>query len=241
MSATVPVPEASPRFNPGEQISAMLNIFVDPRSAVKAIPGRLSWLLPLLVMGVTVAITQFLNVDTILRVMQQNPPGNMTAEQVERSLPMMATVQRAMAFVTPLMIALFLSISAGLIVAMSSVLDIRVRFRDMFSLMAYAGLITIVQVIAHFIVIRLKGDDIQSMMQLTRPAFGLDLLLSDGANKLLAGLLGYFSVFMVWHIVVAALAYSYFTGARKSTSFIATSPAWVVGLVFSLIGSIFAG
>jgi hypothetical protein len=51
----------------------------------------------------------------------------------------------------------------------------------------------------------------------------------------------FFSVFEIWSIVMLALTYAALTRSSKGKAFFATAPAWIVGLVFAVIGSMIAG
>ena len=96
MSATpvpAPAPEETAGF--GEQLSGMLNIFIDPAAAVKQIRRKLSWLWPLLLFSTVTVVLQYLLIPTTIRIMQINPPGGVTAEQLERSMGMIRPCRRS--------------------------------------------------------------------------------------------------------------------------------------------------
>jgi hypothetical protein len=117
-------------------------------------------------------------------------------------------------------------------------MDLRTKFRDHFSLLAHGSLIGAIGYLAGFAVIRLKGEELQSMQEL-RPAFGFDLLLADGANKYLHAALNYFSLFTVWYIVMLTLTLAAMAGISKGKAFAAIAPVWILGLVFAMVGAMF--
>jgi hypothetical protein len=215
----------------GEQLMGMLNIYIDPAAAVKQIRRKLSWLWPLLIVSVVIFIVQYLLVPTTMRVIQMNPPGGMTAEQLERSLPMIQTVQKVVAFAIPLFMAGMMALGAAVTLGTCSVLGLRSSFRDLFSMASHCSLITMLQVIAGYFVVRMKGDEIQTVQEL-RPSFGLGLLIHEGVSKPVMAVLDYFSIFMIWSIVITSLCIACLTGSSKGKGFVAAAPSWLLGLLF---------
>jgi hypothetical protein len=90
--------------------------------------------------------------------------------------------------------------------------------------------------VAQAVVVKMRGE--LASMKGMQPAFGLDLWLPEGAPRLLNGLLNYFSMFTIWYIVVVALGYAALTGISKGRAFAVTSPVWILGLLFALVGSL---
>jgi hypothetical protein len=217
----------------------MLNIFLDPAASAVYVPLAWSWLWPLLLTGIVIAVTSWLNLPVVERIMRYNPPGRMTAEQLERAMPMILSVQKVMVFVLPLFVALFTGLAAGLLQAACAVLDIRSTFRNNFALLSIGALFGALQQIASYFVIRLKGDSLQSLAEL-RPGFGLDLLLSDEAPGALRGLLAYFSIFNIWYIAMLTLTFVLLARITKGKAFAAMTPVWILGMILSVVGSLFS-
>jgi hypothetical protein len=185
-----------------------------------------------------IGVCSYLNVPTMLRVLQTNPPSGLTVEQVQQRLSTFEMSYKIGAMASPLIVLVMLLMFAGLLTAACAVMDIGSKFRDNFSLLAHCGLIGAVGFLAGFFVVRLKGDEIQSLKEL-RPGFGLDLLLSDGANRFLYAALNYFSLFTIWYIIMMALTLAAMAGIKKGKAFAAVTPVWLVGLIFALVGAIF--
>ena len=209
----------------------MFNIFLDPAASARRIPQRLSWLAPLLVVGIGGALISWFTVPTVMRVMQLDPPGGMTAEQLERSIGVIETTQRVMGLASPLLAAGFLALLAAVLLGACSVLDIKSSFRDLFSLLAHGSLISFLGQVAGFIVLRIKGDEIQTMEEL-QPSFGLDLIFHEGLSKPAAAALKYFSIFTIWYIVMVTLTLAALTGCKKGRAFLAITPVWFLPLIF---------
>jgi hypothetical protein len=132
-----------------------------------------------------------------------------------------------------------MAVWAGLLAAACAVMDIKASFLSLFTLVAHCGLINSIQAIAQYLTLSMKRDEIQSLKQLV-PHFGLDLLLSDAANKQLAAALGYFSIFQIWYLIVLALGLAFLAGIPKGKAFAAITPVWLVGLLMRVGTSFFA-
>jgi hypothetical protein len=150
---------------------------------------------------------------------------------------MTSTVSHVAAYCSPLIILLFTAIAALLVMALGAIVDARVRFPTLLSLLLTCGMISTLQYVAQVIVLKAKGlDDIQSMRQLQVP-LGLDIFIP--ATGALGGLLNFFSIFMIWYIVMLGLTYAHLAKVSKGKAFFATSGAWVLFMVLAVVGAAF--
>lgn len=217
---------------------AILNVFIDPAETVRRIRGnKLAWALPILLGGLVLGIYNFTVPPLAMLAMRNDPPPGLDPSKLDQMVGAMQTMARISTITAPVMFALMTLMGAAVIFAMSVVLTVNIRFPDLFNLVAHVGLINALQTTAHLIVLRGKGDSIVRADLV--PSFGLDMLLSEGAPKLLHGFVGFFSIFTIWHIVVMAIGYAALGGISKGKAFVATAPSWMIGLVFALIGSLF--
>jgi hypothetical protein len=227
-AAPVPTPVETAGF--GEQMMGMLNIFIDPAGAIKAIKNKWSWLWPLLIFSGVTVVVQLMLVPTTMRILQTNPPGGMTVEQFESRMGMIQTMQKVGVFVTPVFLAAMLALAAAILLLACTVMGMNASFRDLFSLVSHCSLISMLQTIAGYFVIRMKGDEIQTIAEM-RPSFGLGLLFHEGIGKPLLATLDYFSIFTIWNIIITSLALAYLTGSSKGKGFAAAAPSWLLGLL----------
>lgn len=220
-----------------DQFAAAANIFIDPAGAVKRMHGKWPWLLPFVVISIA-SIAFTLMVSPIgLRITQMNPPEGVTAEQLEQRMGTILIVQKVMAFASPLFMFLKLAVIGGLMVALSSMMDVKATFKNMFTLLAYSSLILTLQVVASAVVIMAKANQLQNMMEL-QPPFGLDLLFTETSKPVWA-IMNYFSIFTIWHLVILLFAYSFMTGASRAKAAMVITPAWLIPLLFAVAGSFF--
>ena len=215
----------------------MFNVFIDPGATAKAVRAPLVWLWPLIITSiVSIAYGMFFT-PLMMDTMRKYPPNGVSGEQLDRMLHFTEMFARIGTFVTPLILAGFIALFAALVMLTASMMSIRIKFRDVFALMSMCSLINVLQIIASYFVLRAKADEIGSMQQL-QPPFGLDIFFSDLKGPLFA-ILNYFSLFQVWYLVILTLAFAYLTGSSKGKAFAAITPAWLIPLLFKIVGSLF--
>jgi hypothetical protein len=185
--------------------------------------------LPLVIMSVISIVLGFMQAPIAMRVMEQNPPGNMTAEQFAQARGMIETMQKVGSFFAPIIIVVITLISAGLLLLMCFMLGLKPKMSDLFTILMYSGLIVTLGQIAGFLVVRAKADQLQSIEEL-RPALGLDIFIHT-ASKPVQAILNYFSIFTIWYLVALTVAVAALTGASKGKAFIAIIPVILIGML----------
>ena len=217
---------------------AMLNAFVDPAGTARRAPAKLSWVWPVITLCIIYGVFAYLMLPYSLQLVDiRLSQANIPPERLERAKSTAHAFAQIGPALAPIVVIGILLLLAWLVSVMGSMTGARAKFRDVFSLMSACAIIPALQTIANYIVIRTKGDEIQSPEQLAAP-FGLDILLQDVHGPLLA-VLNFFSIFEIWYIVILTFAYAYLTKSSKGKAFIAITPAWVLPLFFRVIGSLF--
>jgi hypothetical protein len=227
--------------NPGvaSGILGMFNAFVDPGGLAKAAKAKLFWLWPLILLSIIFAVVGHFMIPYALqlgevRMAQQSIPP----ERLENARNMTRLITQIFVYAVPVFLVLFTMLEAWLVGLTGSIVGVRAKFRDIFSLMMACALIGALQYIATYIVLRTKGDEITSQDQMN-PAFGLDIFIP--AHGVLLAFLNFFSIFEIWSIVILALALASLTGSSKGKAFAAITPAWLIPLIFKIIGAAFGG
>jgi hypothetical protein len=228
------------KLSVGDGFIGMLNAFVDPKATAQRVPAPLSWLWPVIALSIIYLVVGYLTVPYALtladaRMAQQN----MTPEQMERARNIAHVITQFTIPATPLFVIGFGALFAWLVGLVGSMLGMRAKFRDVFSLMAACSLIPALQAIANYVVIRAKGDEITSQEQLM-PPFGLDIFFQDVHGPLLV-ILNYFSIFQIWYLIVLTFGLAYLTKSTKGKSFAAITPAWLVPLFMRMVQSMLQG
>jgi hypothetical protein len=229
-----------PSGSAADNLVGMLNVFVDPAATAKRAPNRLFWVWPLLILCLAYPVMGYLLMPytqiAIDNGMAANP--NMSGEQLERARSIGHMFTKIGIGLAPLFVIGGIALSAWLIGLMLSAMDVRSRFHDLFGLLAACSLVSLLQGIAGYFVIRSKADQIQSTQDLI-PPFGLDIFLHDGGSRLLQALVGFFSIFEIWYLVILVFGIAYLTGASKSKALLAITPAWLIPLLFRILGAMF--
>ena len=223
----------------GDNLAGMFNVFVDPASTAKRVGRPWFWVPPFIIVSIITVVVSIFISPIAMDVMRKYPPSEqLTGEALDRAVNMAGIISKVQAFAAPLLFAIVTAISAWIVSLMCSMLSMKARFMELFSLITTCSLITAIGSIAGYFVIRAKADDITSMQQLA-PSFGLDIFFPDLKGPLFA-LLNYFSLFQIWYLVVLALGLAYLTRSSKGKGFMAITPLWVIGLAFRLLGSLFS-
>lgn len=236
------LPAANPPSSGGaaDGLVGMMNVFVDPAETARRAPSRLSWLWPVVVLCIVYAIMGYLMKPYSTQLMEAKvAEQSIPADRLERVQAVSRIVSNVMLVLTPVMIVAFIALWSWLIKVIYSIMDVRSRFHDVFSLVAACSLIPMLQFIANYIVLRVKGDTITSAEQLMAP-FGLDIFF-QGVKGVAFAILNFFSIFQIWYLVVLVIGLAYLTRSSKSKALVAITPAWLIPLLFRMIGAMFSG
>ena len=221
----------------------MLNVFVDPRAAALRARTKLFWLWPLIALAIIYLAIGYLMLPYARQLadyrlndmLSQQSISSANVEMARRATNLITAIAVPL---TPLIVIVTIVFLAWLVETAGSMTGARATFRDVFALLSACYLILALQSIAVYFVIRMRGEEIQSQEQLA-PPFGLDIFFPSLHGPAFA-ILNFFSLFEIWYVVILGLGFAYLTGASKAKAFAATAPAWILPLVFRVIGSLFA-
>ena len=222
----------------GSGLVGMFNIFVDPGATVRRIPAKFSWLWPLLIICIVYLVFGYLLLPYTAgiadaAIADRAAQGGMRADQLERAQSMARMFSRIAVAFTPVFMILVTLLFSWLVSVMGSVTGARAKFRDVFSLMAGCALIPALQYIATYVVVRVKGDEVHSVEQLT-PPFGLDIFVQD-LHGVVFAVVNFFSIFEIWYIVVLVVGFASLAKCSKGKAFTTTAPAWILQLLIRVI------
>jgi hypothetical protein len=222
----------------GQDIVAVFNMFLDPAGAIQRIERKWIWVFPLVLLGLVSALIAWRIGPLTMQILLRNPPEGASREQMRQSVEMMEKFSGVGIAAAPVMAGAVALLLAALLLVACNVTGIGVKFAHLFNLISMASIIKVVAAIAAFAVISLKGDDIQSVQDLS-PSFGLDLLLPEDANKVLFAAVNSFSVFQIWFLVAVALGLAAMAKTSKGKAFVAITPLWLFPLLFAVVGALF--
>ena len=153
------------KLSVGDGFIGMLNAFVDPAGAAKRVPAPLSWLWPVITLSIIYVVFGYLMLPYTLalvdlRMNQQMSQNNAPSSRLSARRNITHMIYQFLPLATPVIVIVLLLLFAWLVSAMGSMAGLRAKFRDIFSLMAACALIPALQVIATYIVLHAKGDEI---------------------------------------------------------------------------------
>jgi hypothetical protein len=238
MATMVPELPAEQPESFGDDLVGIGSFFIDPAGAAKYVFRKWFWVAPLILVGVISLVLYYMTLPMIQHVLEVTPPpANTPPEQYQKGLEIGMMVQRIIAFLMPVWIAVIWAVSALILFAMCSVTSVNAKFLFLFNLLAGCSLIQLLGGIASFVILKAKGEP--STMAELRPALGLDIFMPEGTNKYVVALVGYFSVFELWWIVMMVLVFSAAFRVSKGKAFAIVSPLIILTLVFRVAGAAF--
>jgi hypothetical protein len=237
--STVPIPASASGGSVGEGIVGMMNVFIDPAATAKRVPAKLSWLWPLLIIIAVSSVISYLMIPFSLEVAEARlRDTNIPAESMARARDMSQMMVHAITYLVPVFVVVGVAFFALLIKVVYQMMGVRPTFRNVFALLACCSLISMLQMVATYIVLRAKGEPIDNQEQLMVP-LGLDIF-TPGLHGPALAILHFFSLFEIWYIVVLVFGLAALTGSSKSKAFFASMPAWLIPLLFAIVGALFA-
>lgn len=230
-----------PREQPegfGSDLAGMGNFFIDPVGAAKRVFSKWFWIGPVLLYSIVSISAGYLLMPMVRHVLEVSPiPPNLSPEQYQHNIEIGIMIQRIFVFLAPVTAAALFALSAVILLASSAILSIQTRFLWLFNFVSGCALIQLLAPIASVVILKAKGD-VSTMAEL-RPPLGLDIFLAEGTNKYLMALLGYFSVFEIWWVVMAVLIFSTAFRVSKAKAFAAILPLILLSIIFRLVGAVF--
>jgi hypothetical protein len=221
-----------------DDLAGMGSFFIDPPGAARRVFTKWFWVGPIVLFSIVTIIVGNIMMPIIRHAMEVSPvPPNVTPEQYARGMEIGLKIQRVAMYFAPITTAVLFAVQALILLGMSSIMGVTAKFRWLFNLVAGCGLIQLLASIATIVILRARGE-VSTMAEL-RPALGLDIFLPGGANKVLTALLGYFSVFEIWWVVMAVLVFSAAFRVSKGKAFTVVLPLILLSLVFRVVGAVF--
>lgn len=220
-------------------LTGMGSFLMDPSGAARHVHSKWFWVAPLLLFAIVSILASFIMLPMTRHVMEVAPlPSGVSPEQYQKSMEIGLTIQKVSMYFSPLLVALIFAIQAAVLLGMSAVTSVQARFRELFNLIAGCSLIQALAAIAGLVILKAKGE-VSSVAEL-RPALGLDIFMPAGANKFLVALLGYFSVFEIWWIVMLVLIFSAAFRVSKAKALIVVLPLVLLSVILRIAGAAFA-
>jgi hypothetical protein len=216
----------------------LVNVFVDPQTTARKVPSPYSWVWPVLILVIGYTVTTYLTMPFTLQMMEAGiRQRNLPPEQLDQALTMERAFGQAFAYLIPFFGIAFIALFALLVKVVYSLMDIRPTFRDLFTMLADCSVIPFLQVVATYVVLRVKADPVETAEQM-QPPFGLDIFL-QGIHGVPFAFVHFFSIFQIWFLVVLVFGLASLTKSSKIQALIAITPVWIVPLALVMVGAMF--
>jgi hypothetical protein len=239
MSTLVPDLPLEPRESFADDLIGMGSFFVDPEGAAKRATHKWFWVGPFVICTIIAIVTQLIRLPVTQQVMETMPlPNGVTEAQWDKQMHISMMIQSIAVWCSPFLVLAIFAIQAVLLLAMSSMLTAGAKFRTLFNIVAGCALVGSLEAIASVVVLKMKAP-VSSFAEL-KPPLGFDIFLSEGANKYLMAILGYFTLFQIWWMVMMILVLASTLRIDKGKAFAIMSPLILFGLLFALVGAVFA-
>jgi hypothetical protein len=225
------------------EIARISGIFFEPKKTFEDIAKRPSWLLPLVLvilsaMAATFAISQRIGWEQIARqqIESSSRAQQLTAEQKEQQVQMGAKMGPLFGYVLPLVGAPLVDlIIAGVLLGIAAgIMSAGIRFKQVFSVICWAGLPGVIKAVLMIVVIYLKNPE---DFNLKNPlAFNAGAFLDPTtASKFLYSIASSIDVFTIWIILLIATGLK--AAAGKKLSFSGALTAVVLPWVLWVFGA----
>jgi len=231
------------------EFSRVTGVFFEPGVAFADIAARPRWVVPvlLIILGIiafNVTYGSHVGWHTLVMDQLDTPKAaermqNMTAEQRQQAIAMQEKMMPFIYTIGPVLMPLAFVISAGLMMGMLATMSSGLRFKQVFAITCYAGLVGIIANILGIVVMFLKSPDQFNFMNplAFNPAAFMD---PKSSSKFLYTLGTGLDLFKIWGAVLTAIGIKVAAGNRIS----ATGAALVVFVPYAvllLIGATLAG
>jgi hypothetical protein len=211
---------------------SIFDIITDPQGVATRLDRKASWLYPLVVVSVGTFLIGVASLPVLTRILENSLPLGIPEEQARQTMQSILRYQKIGMFLIPLGLILKWLSAATLLLVSCLMLNINVGLKPLFALISQCSYITFLQELTAFLVIRIKGESVRSINDLS-PQLGLDLFFTN-LDKPLMFMLSYFSVFNIFYILALTVTLANLGKCSRLKAFIATIPNWVLPLIFGM-------
>jgi len=215
-------PEAPPERM--SEISRLTGVFFEPSKTFEDVARRPTFLVPMVLvmicaLAVTVTFSQHVGWERFMRQQFENSPraAQLTPEQRESAISMQMKIVPITSTVGVLVvIPLYYTVASAVFMAILAILSAKVKFKQIFSVMAYAGVIGVISSLLTIVVMFMKNPDqfnLQNALAFNPGAF----MDPQSGSKFVYSLASSLDLFSIWGIILIALGLK--AAAGKSISF----------------------
>jgi len=233
-SPAVPLGEP-PAKNSFQRIAGVLFAPVDTFRDIARKPDILVPLIVLVVIGflVTAVLVPRMDFETMMRTQMEQSGRNMPEADMQRSLKIMSSFGKVMAWAGPIWGILFYVIIAGVLLLAHRLMGGEGNFAQAFSATLYAWIPQAINSIIVAIVAFAKGEiDPSTMATLVKsnPAFLVDMK----EHPVLFSALSSIDIFTIWTVILLIIGFAALSRFSKAKSAAIVISLWLVAIVVKL-------
>lgn len=208
----------------------LVRVLYEPTAVFERLREKPRILLPMIAVVLLSLVLGFLALPYLKVGMRAVMPAQATGGPSVDTIAMIQVVS------SPIFVVIFLLLAAGVMWVAVSLLGAEGKYKLLLGVATYAAILYVLQLLAGYAVLTLRGIESVTSPQDLQPAFGLDLL-APGMTGYLGAVLKGINVFSVWGVVLEGIGISVTHRVSKGTGYIAAGIAFVVLLlVLSLFG-----
>jgi|GEM_PF-2179666 len=217
----------APESEPISPAKGLIDVFVNPAALFGRLRDKPDWLIPLLVGAAVLLVVQYVMHPyaaraTLSLINDSMPPQAAQSIRESANKPVGWTI-----IFQPLGYAVMCLIGAGVLTGLAAMFTAAGKFKQIFSMFAFAKLVTIPAMALSLLVVVLRGvDSVNSMMDILW-TLGPAMFVTE--NKLLFNILTQFSLFEVWYVILLVIGVEKVTGAKRGTAITTVAIYWVIG------------
>jgi hypothetical protein len=214
----------------------MVRVLFSPTAVFEEQREAPTFWVPWILLCVLLLVASFLSFPYTLAA------ARLGAEAGGRPLPAAAEsiMRYSMIVAIPVVSLVMLLLSAGLMYLVLMVFGGEVRYKGLMTVAVFSGMLGVLQILATFAVLKLRGPEGLTTVADYQASFGLDLLLPADSTipKFLEGVLKGITPFSLWGLVITATGIHTMERTSKGAAWSAAVVSLVLGL---LVGALFAG
>lgn len=205
----------------GTQLRTLIDFIWAPSRGVEAVARHAPLLLPVLLFSASSFLINWFSMPFAEHVARLSMPDNLDPAQAEQVLSFTHRISLVSTMFSPLSMLIKWVVLAGLLYLVVILANGRMRFRQAYSLVAFASIALMAEWSTGLVVMLLKGlDNVRAPLDLV-PALGLNLVFRDVGLGWFT-LLNSVNLFQIWFVILLVLGIASMNGFSRWKS------GWVV-------------
>jgi hypothetical protein len=209
----------------GGQFRTLIDFIWAPSRGIEAVARHAPLLLPVVLFSVSAFVINWASMPFAEHVARLSMPDNLDPARAEQVLSLTHRISLVSTVFSPVSMLVKWVVLAGLLYLVAILANGRMRFRQAYSLVAFASIALVAEWSTGLVVMLLKGlENVRAPLDLV-PALGLTLVFRDVGLGWFT-LLNSINLFQVWFVILLVLGIASINGFSRWKS------GWVVASVW---------